>query len=97
VTRFYRVATEIPQPGLLPALGCSGRLATSGAMNLNDADVGHAHEVTVEGPNRCVLIGCNGGDQEIRETETLSSGTCALEPVVNPDPRLLGRKEKRKR
>ena len=64
-------------------------------MNLNETDAGHAREVTVEGPKRRALLGRNGGDQEVRETETFSSGSCALKPVVNPDPRLLGRKEKR--
>jgi hypothetical protein len=43
-------------------------------MNLNEADAGHTREVTVEGPNRCVLAGRNGRDQEVRQTETLSSG-----------------------
>ena len=66
-------------------------------MNVDEADAGHAREVTVEGPNRCVLVGRNGRDQEVCETETLSSGPCTLEPVVNPDPRLIGRKEEWKR
>lgn len=66
-------------------------------MNLNEADTGHAREIVVERPNRCVLVSRNRGDQKVRETKMLASGPCALEPVVNPDPRLLSRKEKRKR
>jgi len=47
-------------------------------MNLAHADGGHAREVTVEGPTLCALVGCNGGDQQIREIETLSSGSCVI-------------------
>lgn len=72
-------------------------MTAAAVMNLTEADAGHPREVTVEGPDRCVLAGRNGGDQEIREAETLSSGPRAIEPFVDSDPRLLGRKEKWKR
>src|SRR5258708_6728100 len=67
----------------------------SGVMEIDEADAGHARKVAVTGPNRGVVIGRNGGDQKVRETETLSCRPRHFQPVVYAHPGLLSREEKR--
>jgi hypothetical protein len=62
-------------------------------MNSDQADAAHSRKVVVEGPNLTVVIGCDGGDQEVSEAETLACRPGNIKPVVNAPPCLLIWKE----
>src|SRR5258708_17391713 len=66
-------------------------------MQLNEADAGHAREVAVERPDRGVLVGRYGSDQKVCEAETFSGRPRRHQPVVDAQPGLLSREEKRQR
>jgi len=50
--------------------------------------------MSVEGPDLSVVVDGNGGDQKVREAETLSGRPRSLKPVVDARPRLLRWKER---
>ncbi|MEA2327474.1 MAG: hypothetical protein QOE68_2433 [Thermoanaerobaculia bacterium] len=62
-------------------------------MEADEADAAHSREVTVQRPNFCLVVSCNGGDQKVSETETLACRPCNIEPFVDTRPRLLIWKE----
>ena len=66
-------------------------------MNLNQADASHADKIAVEGPDRCVVIGCDRGNQEVGKAEALSGLSRTLEPIIDARPRSFVWKENRKR
>lgn len=64
-------------------------------MYLDESNPRHPREVTVERPDRRMLIARDRGDQEIGQAKALSGSPRPSQPVVDAQPRPLRRVEQR--
>jgi hypothetical protein len=65
-------------------------------MAVDQTNAVHPGEVAVEGPNLCVVVSGDGGNQKIGEAETLTCRPRDIKPVFNTRPSLTAWKENRK-